>query len=136
MKVCITFGQIHVHSVNGKTFDKDCVAVIECEDYTDGRNKAFEYFDDKFHMCYGKDWKVETNYHLLFADDNTSAGGTNGLSKRGNYRGQLLRNEINYSVNKHISHRVETELFLPGNFYSRERNDVAVLFRYGILLTW
>ncbi len=83
-----------------------------------------------------KDWKIETNYHLLFADDNTSAGGTNGLSKRGNYRGQLLRNEIRHSVNKHVSHRFETELFLPGNFYSRERNDVAVLFRYGILLTW
>jgi hypothetical protein len=52
MKVYITFGQIHVHSVNGKTFDKNCVAVIECSSYSDGREKAFGYFLDKWHNCY------------------------------------------------------------------------------------
>lgn len=83
-----------------------------------------------------KNCSVETNYHLLFADDNTSAGGTNGLSKGGNFRGQLIRNEIKYSLNEHISHRVETELFFPGDFYNKTRNDIAVLFRYAIMLTW
>jgi len=52
MKVLITFGQIHVHSINGKTLDKDCVASIHCETYEEGRKKAFEYFDGKFHNCY------------------------------------------------------------------------------------
>jgi len=52
MKIYITFGQVHAHSVNGKTFDKDSVAAISCNSYADGRKKAFEYFDNKFHNAY------------------------------------------------------------------------------------
>ncbi len=52
MKVYVTFGQVHVHSVNGKTFDKDSVALFEAETYGDGRKKAFEYFDNKFFTTY------------------------------------------------------------------------------------
>jgi len=48
----VTFGQVHVHSVNGKTFDKDCVAVFEARDYADGREKTFAYFGDKFFTYY------------------------------------------------------------------------------------
>ena len=50
-KYYITFGQIHVHSVNGKTFDKDCVAEIEGESRGDAHTKAMEIFDGKFHQC-------------------------------------------------------------------------------------
>ena len=57
MKVYITFGQSHAHAVNGKTFDKYCVAVIESKDYGDGRNQAFEAFGNKFCFAYGEeDW--------------------------------------------------------------------------------
>lgn len=49
MKVYITFGQIHTHSINGKTVDKDCVAAIECETFDQGRKMAMEWFDGKFH---------------------------------------------------------------------------------------
>ncbi|MCK4790184.1 MAG: alginate export family protein, partial [Desulfobacteraceae bacterium] len=80
--------------------------------------------------------KIQTTYHLLFADDNTLAGGTGGLSKSGNFRGQLLRAQIKYKVNEHIYHRLEGELFLPGDFYNNDRNDVAVFVRYGIVFTW
>jgi hypothetical protein len=31
MKTYVTFGQDHAHAVNGKTFDKDCVAIIHSE---------------------------------------------------------------------------------------------------------
>lgn len=48
MKTYVTFGQDHAHSVNGKTFDKECVAVIECDDAEQGRNLAFAYFQRKF----------------------------------------------------------------------------------------
>ena len=51
MKCYITFGQIHVHSVNGKTFDKDCVAEIEATDTGNGHAKAMELFDGVFHDC-------------------------------------------------------------------------------------
>ncbi len=52
MKAYFTFGQGHVHSVNGKTFDKDCVASIECKDYLQGRLDAFELFGNAFHNQY------------------------------------------------------------------------------------
>lgn len=55
MKTYVTFGQIHTHTVNGKTFDKDSVAVIEAEDNSAGRDKAFELFDDKFFTTYTED---------------------------------------------------------------------------------
>jgi len=44
-----TFGQIHVHSLNGRTFDKDCVVKITAEDPREvmvlmfGRKWAREY---------------------------------------------------------------------------------------------
>ncbi len=52
MKIYITFGQIHVHSVNGRTFDKDCVAVINAKSENEGRKLAFEYFGDKWFTSY------------------------------------------------------------------------------------
>ncbi len=52
MKMYITFGYSHVHSIAGKTLDKDSVAVIECKDYDDGREKAFELFGNKFCMAH------------------------------------------------------------------------------------
>ena len=65
MKVYITFGQVHVHSVNGKTFDKDCVAVINAEDEENGREKAFEYFSDKWFTSYTEEnWK-DSNMHFF-----------------------------------------------------------------------
>lgn len=55
MKTYVTFGQIHVHRINGKTFDKDCVAVIESENAKTGRELAFECFAGKFHRTYPED---------------------------------------------------------------------------------
>ena len=54
MKVYITFGQVHTHSVNGKTLDKDSVAIIEADSIGDGREKAMEMFDGVFHRALGK----------------------------------------------------------------------------------
>lgn len=48
MKTFITFGQSHTHSINGKTLDKDTIAVIHCRDQKHGRELAFEFFGDKF----------------------------------------------------------------------------------------
>jgi hypothetical protein len=65
MKIYISFGQTHVHSVNGKKFDKDCLAEIECSDYEDGRKKAFEYFGPKFFTSYTKE-QVDGNRLSFF----------------------------------------------------------------------
>ena len=54
-KVYLTFGQIHVHRVNGKTFDCDCVAVIDCDSHEHGREIAFNLFSDKWFTTYLKE---------------------------------------------------------------------------------
>ena len=48
MKTYVTFGQDHVHSVGGRIFDKNCVAVIKHEKPEEGRKLAFEFFGPKF----------------------------------------------------------------------------------------
>lgn len=54
-KFYITFGQIHTHSVNGKTFDKDCLAEIEAETKEEAHKQAMETFDGVFHQTLSVD---------------------------------------------------------------------------------
>lgn len=54
-KMIITFGQSHAHAINNRTFDRNCVAVIECEDYNDGRTIAHSMFGTQFCMAYMED---------------------------------------------------------------------------------
>lgn len=56
MKTYVTFGQDHVHSVDGKTLDKNCVAVINSNSAEEGRNIAFELFGPKFSFEYPEDY--------------------------------------------------------------------------------
>lgn len=65
MKIFITFGQIHVHRVNGKTFDCDCVAVIEAENEEEGRKLAFYYFDNKWCFSYPEE-KFDLDEHMPY----------------------------------------------------------------------
>jgi len=48
----ISFGQIHTHSVEGKTFDKNCIAVIKAESKSDAHNKAMDIFNGVFCFVY------------------------------------------------------------------------------------
>ena len=52
MNIYVTFGQIHVHSINGKTFDKDCIAMFQAKNIQEGCKQAFEYFGNKFFSVY------------------------------------------------------------------------------------
>ena len=52
MKTYVTFGLDHRHEINGKVFDKDCVAVIVGENATVNREKAFELFGPRFSFEY------------------------------------------------------------------------------------
>ena len=64
-KTYITFGQIHVHRVNGKTFDCDCVAVINHEgDEGQGRKLAFEYFGHQWHESFDEE-RFERNADMM-----------------------------------------------------------------------
>ena len=54
MKVYFTFGQYHAHCVNGKIFDKDCIACVEAESPTDARETMFDLFKDKWAFQYSE----------------------------------------------------------------------------------
>ena len=54
-KYYVTFGQVHAHRVNGYTFNKDSVAVIQAGDFADGRKIAFELFSNKWAFFYTED---------------------------------------------------------------------------------
>ncbi len=50
MKTYVTFGQSHVHRINGKILDRDCVALIN-----GNRDDVFKMFGDKFCFEYAED---------------------------------------------------------------------------------
>lgn len=57
----VTFGQQHVHEINGKTLDRNCVAVFETASSNEGREKCFELFGDQFFTDYNEDeWNVNS----------------------------------------------------------------------------
>lgn len=61
MRTYVTFGQVHAHSVNGKTFDKYCVAVINSSSPKEGRELAFLFFGPQFCMEYPKQYWDEAD---------------------------------------------------------------------------
>ena len=62
----VTFGQKHVHRVNGKTFDCDTIAVWNCASAVEGRKRAFELFGDQFFTDYhGENWEEEDQLHYF-----------------------------------------------------------------------
>ena len=66
VKTYITFGQAHTHRVNGKTFDCDCVAVIEAPTAAHGRQLAHDNFGIKFCFSYPEDqWSEEDQLHYF-----------------------------------------------------------------------
>ena len=75
------------------------------------------------------------DYHLLFADRNTFSG-TTGFSNNGLFRGQLLTAALNYVFNEHLKGHLKAELFCPGNYYDKTRNDVAVYLQYELSFSW
>ena len=56
-KTYITFGQVHVHSINGKTFDKDCVAEVDLPE-----KEAREIFHPKFCFSYTDLSKLDMSF--------------------------------------------------------------------------
>lgn len=57
MLTYITFGQSHTHILNGKTFDKDCVAVVDAPE-----EEARSIFWPKFHNSYTDKSQVDISY--------------------------------------------------------------------------
>lgn len=54
MKFYISFGQVHVHSINGKTVDKDCLVELEAATHGRAHEAAMSIFRGVFHRVYSK----------------------------------------------------------------------------------
>jgi len=52
MKTYVTFGQTHIHKIDGKVFDEDCVAVIHADSVGEGRKIAMDIFKGQFCTTY------------------------------------------------------------------------------------
>lgn len=50
MKTYVTFGQRHTHRINGKTFDCDCIAIVNGD-----RDKVLEIFGPNFCFEYSEE---------------------------------------------------------------------------------
>lgn len=56
----VTFGQSHIHKINGKMLDSDVIARFEANNAEEGRKKAFELFGPQFCFEYHEPyWKQE-----------------------------------------------------------------------------
>ncbi len=82
-----------------------------------------------------KNLSIATDYHLLFANQNTFAG-TSGFTPDGKFRGQLLTCLMKYKFNEHVSTHLIGEVYIPGDYYSDLRNDVAVFARWELMFQW
>ncbi len=58
MKIIVTFGSDHVHTVGGVLYTYGHDAYINCDDYEQGRRLAFAYFGSAFCTTYS-----EEDYH-------------------------------------------------------------------------
>ncbi len=70
-KVYISFGQRHSHVVPKKrgglvTLDRNCIAVLECENYAAGRGEAFKLFKGIFHNCWSQEEWDKGDYLKYF----------------------------------------------------------------------
>ena len=66
MKYYISFGQAHVHSKGGKTFDKDCLAEIDVNSADEAHTLAMMIFDGVFHNVYTEDRIKEEGFMEFF----------------------------------------------------------------------
>ena len=112
--------QGNIDAIDGRAFDNSNMHRI----YTDWATNLTEKVEFK------------TGYALLLADKNTNKAGTGGMSEDGKLRGHLLRTVLSYKQAKNIEHKLEGEVFIPGNFYNDDKNNVAASFRYSLIFTW
>ncbi|NOX14944.1 MAG: hypothetical protein GXP61_02770 [Epsilonproteobacteria bacterium] len=47
-----TFGQVHKHTINKTTYNKDCVCAIKAKNMSEARDKMFDTFNDKWAFAY------------------------------------------------------------------------------------
>lgn len=62
MKIYVTLGQDHRHTVNGTTYDCDSLVEVDCESHEHGRHIVFEVFGGKFCTSYEAEYVPDMKY--------------------------------------------------------------------------
>jgi hypothetical protein len=83
---------------------------------------------------------IDTDYHLLWADENTRAGNFHssglGWSNSGKFRGSLATLVFKYAVTKNLKAHLWLEAFQPGNYYASGSRDAAYFARVNLDYTF
>jgi hypothetical protein len=81
-----------------------------------------------------------TDYHLLWADENTEKDrphiGTIAFSRSGKFRGQLATWWLKYQLTKNLKGHFVVEYFMPGDYYDRGNRDSALWTRVNLEYTF
>ncbi len=84
-----------------------------------------------------KQWEILTDYHLLWADENTFKDNPSGrFTDNGSFRGHLLTCWAKYNFTKQLKGNLVGEYFVPGHYYGPNNRDDALYFHFTIEYTF
>jgi len=78
-----------------------------------------------------KQWDIYTDYHLLYADENTFRGNPR-FTDNGKFRGHLLTAWARYNFSKQLKGNLVFEHIWPGSYYSDQSRDNALYFHWTV----
>jgi len=87
----------------------------------------------KFNL--NKKWQICTDYHLLWADENSGAPLID-TSDNSKFRGQLITCWAKYRFSKKLFGHLLGEYFMPGNYYEDTNSDDAFFLRFNLEYTF
>jgi len=90
-------------------------------------------FGHKFNP--NKKWQICTDYHLLWADENTNPVSSR-FSGDSKFRGQLITCWAKYRFTKQLFGHLLGEYFIPDNYYQKVSRDDAFFFRFNLEYTF
>ncbi|MGA2093452.1 MAG: hypothetical protein ABSH16_08620 [Sedimentisphaerales bacterium] len=80
-------------------------------------------------------WEILTDYHLLWANENTYAGNAK-FSNDNLFRGQLVTCWARYNFTKQLKGNLVFEYMLPGDYYGPNNRDNALYFHWTVEYTF
>lgn len=78
-----------------------------------------------------KQWQICTDYHLLWADENTIQGSSR-FSDSNKFRGQLVTCWAKYKFSERLFGHLLGEYLIPGNYYEKNYRDDAFFLRFNL----
>ena len=82
-----------------------------------------------------KQWEILTDYHLLWADENTFRDNAK-FTNDGNFRGHLLTCWARYNFTKQLKGNLVAEYLWPGHYYGPNNRDNALYFHWTVEYTF